>query len=170
MNTFVKSVFVPVLVFGLSVGPLQAATITDTPLPLLNGATQARLVYTLTGVVDSTRIATSFHCSSTARSGGDDILWGVEVFENGVVQNDVTAGVGVATLNPGDTDIINTRSGPALNDGNGDLGGPEVQDGSARILATSPNIICTAFLVDTNDPPAFITTLPVFRGARQSGQ
>lgn len=166
-----NKVVIAVAVVALSTATMRpaAAGIADTPLLLLNGTTEAKIIYTVLGVVDSPQAATSFHCTSTVKTGGPNIVVGIELFDNGVLENDVTSGVGVEVISPGDTDIISTRGTSAFSDFS--MGGTLVVAGSARILATSRKLICIAFLLDpTSNPPSFITTLPVFKKLRQKGE
>jgi hypothetical protein len=45
-----------------------------------------------------------------------------------------------------------------------------VGQGTARIVATSAKLLCTAQVLDSeNDPPTSITTLPIFAKLKQKG-
>ena len=158
---------------GLGMGTPSLATadsLADTPVPILQGTTKsAQHIYSVTGVQNS-GASTAFHCTSTEKTGGKDIVWGVEIFENTRLENDVTNGEGVSVLSPGETNIITTGFTPPFS-GAVIPSLFEVFHGSARILATSNKIICAAFLVDAlNNPPTFMTTLPVFKRTTQKGQ
>jgi hypothetical protein len=145
------------------------AGIGDKGLPLLNGQ-KTKLLYTVVGVADAPSLATSFHCTSTERAGGKTIQLGVEVFsESGTLMNDVTVGFGQVSVPPGETYTLSTRLTAAFNDDN-DISTGDVGQGSARIIATSKNVLCSVMLVDAiNNAPNSMVMLPVFRATKQGG-
>jgi hypothetical protein len=122
------------------------------------------------GVSDWIATATSFHCTSTERTGGKTIQLGIEVFNRvGVLLNDVDIGDGAWSLLPGNTVTLGTRDSlvfvedDLLNTG-------LVAQGSARIFANSKNVVCTAMIVDVlNNPPTSMVMLPVFKATKQGG-
>ena len=148
----------------------RAASIGDKDLPLLNGTEKAKLLYSVTGVTDSVAfdLATLFLCTSTEPTGGNTLTLGVEVFNSGGgLENFVILGVGVVTIPPGQTRTIGTRPTASFILAE-DLGGPVVGQGSARILATSKRVLCTAMVVDiANSPPTSMLPLPVFKKTKQ---
>lgn len=148
----------------------QAAGIGDKTLPLLPGATKAKLVYTVPYVRSSGSTETSFSCTSTEPAGGADVIVGIEVFDSGILRNDVTLGQGIMTLTPGDTDVISTQDTAALLDDTFTVA-VNVGAGSARILATSSKVICTALFLDAaNAVPTFATTIPIMKKLKQGGE
>jgi hypothetical protein len=148
--------------------PIQAG-IGDKDLPLLAGR-KPKLLYTVVGVRDGASLATVFFCTSTERSGGATIQLGIEVFQwSGALLNDVTAGFGRISISPGQTWTLTTRNVLGFTDDNLLSTGP-VDQGSARIFASSKNIICSAMIVDAiNAPPTSMVMLPVFRTTKQKG-
>ena len=145
------------------------AGIGDKDLPLLNGE-KTKLLYTVVGVRDSANLATSFLCTSTERSGGNRILIGIEVFLwNDDLRNDVTLGQGVVNVVPGGTVTLSTHDTNAFVEDN-DISTGSVDQGSARIFATSKNVLCAAMILDAiNNPPTSMVMLPVFRATKQGG-
>ena len=154
----------------LAPAPLEAVSVSDKPLPVLFGATKkAKLLYTATGILDSTDFATSFQCTSTERTGGPTITVGVQLFdENGVVESQVDQADDIAVIPPGNTRTISTRATPTFS-GEVSLDSPGLQQASARIRATSKKLICTAYLVEQSGPSISITTVPLFRALKQKG-
>ena len=173
MKTLGKLAIVTGLLMGLGTEPslAQAASIADTPLPTLPGATASiNHVYSVPGVVNNNHVTAAFHCVSKEKAGGKNIRWGVEVFDNGTIENDVSAGEGVLTLSPGHSAHISLDYALSL-DFEESLGDPNVSAGAARILADSNNILCSAFLVDPNNaPPNFVAPLPIIKKTNQKGQ
>ena len=145
------------------------AGIGDKGLPLLGGE-KTKLLYTVTGVRDSTTLATLFHCTSTERTDRPVLRIGVEVFNYDTTPaNDVTAGDGDGTIVPGGTVTFGTQDTASF--GEDELiGTGTINQGSARIFATSKNVLCAAMIVDPiNDPPTSMVMLPVFRATKQGG-
>ena len=145
------------------------AGIGDKDLPLLNGE-KTKLLYTVVGVLDTNDMATSFHCTSTERVGGKTIRLGIEVFNtSGILSNDVTAGAGTFPVAPGRTATLSTRDTSAFFEDNL-LATGVIGQGSARIIATSKNMLCSAMLVDPiNATPTSMVMLPVSRSAKPGG-
>ena len=175
MKMLGKFAIITGLLMGLSAGTPSLATavgIADRPLPSLAGATSStKHVFSVSPVMSFNGVTTSFHCTSSEKTGGKNIVWGVEVFWQGNLENDVSAGEGVMTLFPGQTGLISIDDTVAFVE-NADLPGVVVDSrGSARILADSNKLTCTAFMLDpNNDPPNFITPVPVFKKMNQKGQ
>ena len=145
------------------------AGIGDKDLPLLNGE-KAKLLYTVVGVMDSVVLATSFHCTSTERENGQEIQLGIEVFDDfGDLANDVATGAGRISILPGRTVTLSTRDTSAIFESNFiDTG--VIFQGSARVFATSKNVLCAAMIVDAvNSPPTSMVMLPVFKATKQGG-
>jgi hypothetical protein len=147
------------------------AGVGDKDVPLLNGTTRAKVIYTLAGVVHAgTAVVTSISCTSTEKQGGASAVVGVEYFTtNGLPVNDVTAGEGVVGIGPGATKTIST--GDTLLYLDDDVVNPANFKGSARILSDSKRILCAAQLLDpTTNPPSTWVALPVFSKTKQHGQ
>lgn len=174
MKTLGKFAIITGLICGLSAGTPALAiadALADTPLPSLpNTDNPTKHLFSVNTVTNVPGITTSFHCTSTKKMGGENIRVGIEIFENGVVQNDVSVGAGVAVVPPGWTRTIsidNTATFVEISH----LDDIAISRGSARILADSNKLICTASLVDPdNVPPHFITTLPLIKKTMQKGQ
>lgn len=170
------SPFALILIAGVLLLPVTAlGGFGDKEKPLLDGTDKSSLVYTISGVHNNTTAGIATYVSCTSREKGETfdpdakvIKFGVEFFSNGVSQNDLTLGEGVQTLTPGDTDNIAT--GPIGSIVNDDIGAGNINGiGAARVFSTSSAIICAAFIIDTANPPSFITSLPMFRKGKQRG-
>ena len=161
------------LSLGLTHHSSFADSIADTPLPMLPmlpGMTgPSKHVYSVPGVQSAPGVTTVISCTSTEKTGGEDIRWGIEVFENWNLKNDVAAGEGYQLLGPGDTDVTSLDDVAAFSV---EVSlGMSVSAGSLRIIADSTKLICAAFLVDPiRNPPNFMTALPVIRRTTQKGQ
>ena len=143
------------------------------PPPLLDGVTKAKIVYTvshLTTGISPDRVAFCVACTSTEKTGGKELKWGLEVIDYGIQrENDVTLGEGVETLDPGQTKVICTRSVDYFI-AEDTIGDPQVDIGSARVLAERPNLICSAYSLDpAGRQPAHFAALPMFKGTKQRG-
>ena len=141
----------------------------DKDLPPVGGE-KTKLLYTVVGVRDSANLATLFHCTSTEPTDGKVIRIGVEVFNyDTTLANDVTAGDGDDAIVPGGSVTFGTRDTASFEEDELiDTG--NINQGSARIFATSKDVLCSAMIVEvTNDPPTSMVMLPVFRAAKQKG-
>jgi hypothetical protein len=145
------------------------AGIGDKGVPPVGGE-KTKLLYTVVGVRDSTTLATLFHCTSTDRSGGPVIRIGVEVFNyDTTLKNDVTAGDGDDVIVPGGSVTFGTQDTASFEEDEV-IGTGTVNQGSARIFATSKNVLCSAMIVEVaNDPPTSMGMLPVFKATKQGG-
>lgn len=133
------------LALGVIGATRAVAGIVDTPLPVLQvGATTLHL-YSVPGVIND-GLATVFSCTSVDPA---TITVGVDVFD----QDGSLSATGSATVAPGKSANFGTKgvgSLPALTN----LFAGDVRGGSARILATSKKVLCTAFVLATSsDPP-----------------
>ena len=172
-KTFHAFVIIAGLITGLSISSLSlamAASIADVPVPSLPGANgSTKHVYTVLHTLNTQDTTTSFHCTSTEKTGGKNIQWGVELFGNGTLENNILLGEGVLQLTPGDSDVINIYYDELFLESE-TLTNSFVSRGVARILADSNKIICSAFLLDSGSPPAFVTSLPILKKTTQKGQ
>lgn len=153
------------LVVALTLAAAPAiAGIADSPLPeLLPGAKTVHL-YSVPGVIGNLAgLSTFFACTSTATA---PIQVGVELFAGpgGGPANDVVATS--LSIGPGATRMFGTASAAGIvmdSNLNGHSG-----NGSARILATSKNLVCTAFIADNgNFPPTSMTYLTIIAKTKQ---
>lgn len=125
------------------------AGIADSPLPgLLPGAVTQHL-YSVPGVINGGGLGTFFSCTST---DAVPVQVGVEVFgfAGGAAINDPVATS--LSLPPGGTFTFGTSAAVGLSVSSTLSPGP-VSKGSARILATSKKVVCTAFIADTTSAP-----------------
>ena len=131
---------------ALSIRPALAG-IADSPLPVLEAGKITLHLYSVPGVIDANGLGTFFSCTSTATS---PITVGVELFSvfGAVFNNAATSSL---SLIPGETRIFATSTAVGISV-DSSLGG--VGKGSARILATSKNLVCTAFVADNTALPA----------------
>jgi hypothetical protein len=152
--------------------PAALAGIGFKDVPLLDGNTKGKVLYTVSGVVnDSNNMGSAISCTSTEKEGGKDVVVGVEFFtRNGTLVNDLTTGDGVVVVPPGYTRAVVTQPTEMLN-------APAVVTfgymgpGSARIIASSARVVCTAWVLDPDSTvPASWVMLPMFRKGKQRGQ
>jgi hypothetical protein len=155
-----------VLVLGslliVSAAPARAG-IADSPLPVLVPGQPTNHLYSVTGVVNLSSLATLFACTSTSTTGQ---TIAVEVFgaSGGAPVNDVSTTAGI--LPAGATGTISTE--PVAGFPSGSLGLPVLAHGSARILSTDKKLICTAFLSDAlNSPPTSMMYLTIVAKTKQ---
>ena len=169
---------IALLLLGLS-GRAQAGP-GDTPLPTFSDGKPAQALYYAIGVIKNNNLETDFVCTNV---DGVPVDIGVEVFDEiGVRRNAVGAvpdnGVGLNML-PGRTLTVGTGGTAILHEDRlitMDLAGTGVQalrNGSARIVATSANVFCTAMLLDqlhliqdpalSAAPPPAMVSIPLVR-------
>jgi hypothetical protein len=161
------------LFLSLAVAGMASAQSIADPVPLLNGTEKAKLLYSIPYVYSDASIATCVVCTDVDKGDkGDGQLFAFEAYSNGVRENDVTLGEGVQVINgAGDTDEICTRAVASVageatmgTEAEGNVGGV------GRVVATTNRLICTAFLVSVADnPPTFMTTLPMYKSTKQKG-
>jgi hypothetical protein len=149
----------------LSLAAPAFAGIADSPLPeLLPGATTYHL-YSVPGVIGGfTGLATFFSCTSTDTV---PMQVGVEIFPGtgGAPTNDaVTTSLSIPS---GATRIFGTSTAVGISV-NSNVTGTGSFSGSARILATSKKLVCTAFIADRgNDPPISMAQLTIIAKLKQ---
>jgi hypothetical protein len=148
------------LSFALISSPAYAGVV-DSPLP----APLTQHVFTVPGVMETGILATGFHCTNLDKA---PVTIGVELFGSagGGPYNDAAATS--STVDPGATVLFATS--PLTNGVPGDLdiGGAGMGRGSARILATSKSLACTAFVMDPlNVPPATSWQLTIIAKTKQ---
>jgi len=127
-----------------------SAGIADSPLPVLSAGATTLHLYSVPGVISYVGLATYFACTSTDTAA---MQVGVEVFDDpgGAPINDAAATS--LSVGPGATVTFGTSAAAGIsvssNLGTGNL----IRKGSARILATSKNLACTAFVADVSNAP-----------------
>ena len=153
----------PLLALGFvlvsSLRPAQAGVV-DSPLP----APFTQHVFTVPGVREGGSFATFFACTNLDNA---NVTVGVELFGfgGGAPYNDAAA-TSLST-GPGATWIFATSAAVAISS-QSQLGGGGMSFGSARILATSKKIACTAYVGDkVNSPPAFVWQLTIIAKTKQ---
>jgi len=139
------------------------AGIADSPLPVLSAGVTTFHLYSVPFVTRGGGLETVFACTSTDTV---PIQVGVEVFgaPGGAPFNDAAATS--LTLNPGANVRFGTSSTASISINSSVGGSPS--GGSARILATSKKLVCTAFLVDGgNAPPTSMVYLTIIAKTKQ---
>ena len=161
MNALRSTLVAAVVSLVLAV-PQARAGIADTPLPVLSAGATTLHLYSVPGVIADGGLGAYFSCTST-----DTVTMqvGVELFFGfgGAPSNDAAAtSLSVA---PGATVTFGTGAAAGiLIDSN--LGGFGTR--SARILATSKKLACTAFLADPgNAPPTSMVQLTIIKKTTQ---
>ena len=140
------------------------AGLADSPLPVLLAGQTTLHLYSVPGVRHSGGLDTFFSCTSLETTA--TIQVGVEVFggPGGAPVNDAAATS--LPLGPGATQTFGTQSAVGISVGS-NLGAP-VSQGSARILATSKKLACTAFIADAgNAPPTSMVQLTIIAKLKQ---
>ncbi len=165
------SILVALLAGMATTSTVMAASIADS-VPLLPGGVRARHLYTVPGF-SAGALAIVISCTSTEKTGGKDVTWAVQFYNANPagpdLKNDVTAGEGVVTAVPGRNMAVSNVAVAGF--GVIAVTGGGIGPGTARILSTSRNLICAAYLIDpTNSPPTSITALPILSRTRQKGQ
>jgi hypothetical protein len=155
------------LAFTVALAPAARAGIADTPLPVLAAGATTLHLYSVPGVVfGGLGVATFFACTSTDVA---PMQVAVETFPpvGGAPVNDAAAtSLSVA---PGATVIFGTSAAVGISI-NSSVGGCACSKGSARILATSKKLLCTAWVADTgNAPPTSAWQLNVVAKTKQKG-
>jgi hypothetical protein len=154
-----------VTVSMLSLAAVPAlAGIADSPLPVLLAGAPTYHLYSVPGVIQAGGIGTFFSCTSTDTA---TMQVGVELLfaGGGAPSNDAAATS--LSVGPGATVMFGTSAAVALSI-NSNLGGGPMSKGSARILATSRKLACTAFLADQgNAPPTSMAHLTIISKLKQ---
>lgn len=134
------------------------AGIIDSPLPQFADGKAGIVVWAVSGVVKRVRLQTDFQCTVLDTVAVDV---GVEIFgPDGTLQNDVQAGNGaVLDVAPGQTVTFGTTGTAAYLESTViTLSG--VSQGSARVVASSDRVSCSAVVLDSAvTPPASISAL-----------
>jgi hypothetical protein len=157
-------------VVGLIVATPALAGVADSPLPVLEAGKKTYHLYSVPGVLSwiGMNLATYFACTSTDTA---TMQVGVEVFDsNAFLSNDAAATsfslVAGQSVLFGTHQSFNELFDVSLN--TGDISG---YTGSARILATSRKLICTAFLADHSASPSpSMVYLTVIKKTTQKGE
>jgi hypothetical protein len=140
------------------------AGIADTPLPVLDPAERTLHLYSVTGVIEQGVLSTYFSCTSTDSAA---MKVSVEVFNflgGGPVSDAVADTV---TVVPGGTVLFGTRT-PSWTVIDKLVAVGVLSRGSARILATSKKLVCTAFLADGGSaPPTSMSYLTIIKKTQQ---
>lgn len=161
-----------VLCSALAVTPPALAGVADTPLPLLAGK-KAMHVFTVPGVTHTGGLGTVFMCASTEKA--NPVTIGIEVFDyNGILLNELTPASDSGPLAPGRTytfaTFFNGGYVAAFSTNNLVALESDANHATARILATSPSIVCAALIVEvTGVPPTSMASLPVIAKLKQDG-
>lgn len=135
------------------------AGLADTPLPVLQtGATTLHL-YSIPGVIND-GVGTYVSCTSVAPT---TIKVGVEAFKpDGTLADGESLSVAPgATVTFGTAGAFGVHVDQILATGT-------LLNGSARVLATSKSLLCTAFIADkANDPPTSMVSLTIVAKLKQ---
>src|SRR5205823_3442232 len=139
------------------------AGIADSPLPELVAGKTTFHLYSVPSIIAIGGLGTYFGCTSTDTA---TMQVGVELFfaPGGAPANDAAATS--LSVTPGATVMFGTGAAVGLSI-NSSLGGG-FSKGSARILATSKKLACTAFVADQgNAPPTSAWQLTIIAKTKQ---
>ena len=152
-----------VAVLTLAAAPAFAG-IADSPLPALIAGETTFHLYSVPGVIDSGGLATYFSCTSTDTA---QVQVCVEVFTSSGFQisNDCSSTSVSRSVAPGATVLFGTNAAAWVSV-DSVVGGST--KGSARIVATSKKLACTAFVADlANTPPTSAWQLTIIAKTKQ---
>ena len=128
-------------------GPAVAG-VADSPLPLFGGQ-KTKHVFTIPGVISHATLATVIVCTSLEKK--KDLRWGIEIFASGGGAPEDSALD--LLMDPGGSQAVatveTTYSGTDMNLSNSSL--PR----SARVVATSKKLACSAMVVEEQPTGAF---------------
>jgi len=153
------------LLVGLTVSKAWAG-IADSPLPVLLAGETTYHLYSVPGAMDTGCQRTYFSCTSTDTA---TMQVGVEIFSavGGAPVNDAAATS--LSIPPGGSRLFGTSNATAFSI-NSNVGGALNSSFSARILATSKKLACTAFVTDVcSNPPMFAWQLTIIKKKTQKG-
>lgn len=155
----------PALVVALTLFAVPAiAGIADSPLPVLSAGATTLHLYSVPSIIGGAGgLGTYFGCTSTDTA---PMQVGVELFfpAGGAPANDAVATS--LTVGPGATVIFGTSAAAGISISSS-LGG-SFSKGSARILATSKKLVCTAWVADaSNAPPTSSWQLTIIAKLKQ---
>lgn len=151
------------VLFGAVVAAQALAGIADSPLPVLEAGKKTFHLYSVPGVISGSGLTTFFSCTSTDTA---TMQVGVESFSSsgGTPINDPVATS--LSVGPGATVTFGCSSAFGLAATSLSCG--LLSKGSARILATSKKLICTAYIADVdNAPPTSAWQLTIIKGTKQ---
>ena len=161
--------FTTALLLITAFGPTAHAGIVDSPVPALQGA-KAVHAYSVAGVVTAGGLGTFFSCTNSATAA---IRVSVELFDQDGAAAINDASAASVSVEPGATVMFATQNTPSSSFSSAQPLTPApvvLELGSARILATSKAIVCTAFLADVySGPPTSMTQLAVVAKFKQKG-
>lgn len=149
---------------GEGVHPAAGAVPASVPLPQFSDGQTATHSTLIPGAVKRGRMQTDIFCTSLAATNIDV---GIQVFgPDGTLQNDVSQGNGgLVNVAPGATVSIGTTGTAAFLETHVIVMGGVAQ-GAARLVSTSADVACTAFVVDSGvAPPAAMSALIAGPGA-----
>ncbi len=179
MSSAASALAAVLLMAVLPIPRVAQAGVIDTPLPAFSDGKPSVRVYNAVGVVKGNNLQTDFICTNIDSITVDI---GVELFdETGALRNSIPANNGsFVNVTPGVTVTVGTGATVAFHEdktitfnasGNG---ADELINGSARVVATTKNIACSAIIADKfhaivdpalnpSAPPPSFTSLPLIR-------
>lgn len=143
---------------GEGIRPAAGAVPVSVPLPPFSDGQTATHSALIVGAVKRGRMQTDIFCTSLAAA---NVNVGIQMFgPDGILQNDVTQGNGaIVNVAPGATVSFGTTGTAAFLETQVIVMGGVAQ-GAARLVSTSPDVACTAFVVDSGAaPPAAMSAL-----------
>jgi hypothetical protein len=149
-----------VVLLGSTLATPARAGVVDSPLP----APFTQHVFTVPGIIQNGASSTFFSCTNL---DAVDVTIGVETFASlgGGPSNDAAATS--LSVTPGATVMFGMSSAAGYSISS-NLAAGGMSKGSARILATSKKIACTAWVADvTNDPPTSSFQLTIIAKTKQ---
>jgi hypothetical protein len=122
-------------------------------------------LFTVPGVVNNGTLGTFFACTNTDTA---TVTIAVEVFDQAGASKNAPSTTAVSVA-PQGTVLVGT-TGAATFTADALLNPQSIEKGSARVLATSKKVVCSAFLADlVNVPPISMTTLSIVVKGKQRG-
>lgn len=152
----------------LSAGRASAG-ILDSPLPMLGGVQSAHL-YSVTGVVSAAGLATFFSCTNPSSS---TVSFSVQVFVDGGGDPCNDAAAAAVSIPPGGTKLLSTQNNVQSSFfDSSPIGATDmfITIGSARIVSTAKDLLCTVFVADVyNSPPMTMMRLNAGKKGKMKG-
>ena len=162
------AVFAAAVLFGavLATPARGGVGIAGWPLPVLVAGKKTLHLYSVPGVIANSLLETYFSCTSTNTA---TMQVGVELFgpPGGGPYNDAAATS--LSVEPGATVAFGTQVAAGIQTSS--ILNGHFSKGSARILATSGKLACTAFVADpANAPPTTSWQLTIIKKTTQKGE
>ena len=143
----------------------------DSAVPSISASAATRVLFIAPGVIKNNGLETAFMCTSLDTVA---VTIAVELFDpaGGGALNNVSSAVGNGTITipAGGSGTISTGSSVGLHEDLAITGITNLKNGSARILGTSTQVLCTGVVVDkASATPNTFATIKIIARRKQNG-